>query len=64
MRVGRRGGALGDAGSGNPGRRPRVPASIYNLILYRWKRFNYEYISVRIAMNCTYSQIHSRLQGA
>ena len=24
---GRRGGVLGDIGSGNPGRRPRVPAS-------------------------------------
>ena len=26
-RLGRRGGVLGDAGSRNPGRRPRVPAS-------------------------------------
>ena len=26
----RRGGVLGDAGSGNPGRRPRVPASTIN----------------------------------
>ena len=29
-RMGRRGGVLGDAGSRNPGRRPRVPASLYN----------------------------------
>ena len=29
-RMGRRGGVLGDAGSRNPGRRPRVPASKYN----------------------------------
>ena len=30
-RMGRiRGGVLGDVGSRNPGRRPRVPASIYN----------------------------------
>ena len=27
-RMGRKGGVLGDAGSRNPGRRPRVPASI------------------------------------
>ena len=27
-RRGRRDGILGDAGSGNPGRRPRVPASV------------------------------------
>ena len=27
-RMGRRGGVLGDAGSRNPGRRPRVPASL------------------------------------
>ena len=28
MRRGRRGGGLGNAGSGNAGRRPRVPASL------------------------------------
>ena len=31
MRRGRKDGILGDAGSGNPGRRPRVPASKFNL---------------------------------
>ena len=28
-----RGGVLGDADSGNPGRRPRVPASLYNMFI-------------------------------